>query len=52
MAYQVTIDFTRGPSFSAKVYAVSEQDAREAAKAEAPLYGFTDPVKNVIVRPA
>jgi hypothetical protein len=52
MAYKVTIDFKRGPSLSLDLYAANEQTAEAIAKAEAPLYGFTDTIKNVTVRPA
>jgi hypothetical protein len=52
MTYDVTIDFKRGPSLGINVYAVCELAAKEAAKREAPLYGFTDPIKSVTVRAA
>jgi hypothetical protein len=52
MAYHVTINFKRGPSVVLDIYATSPDAAKEAAKVEAPLWGFDAPIKNVSVRPA
>jgi hypothetical protein len=52
MAYKVTIDFQRGPSYGSTIVANTEQDAKQLAATEARGYGFDAPIKHVIVRPA
>jgi hypothetical protein len=51
MSYQVNIDFKNGPSLGLTIYAQDAETAKQAAKIEAPLYGFDAPIKNVTVRP-
>jgi hypothetical protein len=53
MAYQVTIDFQRGPSFGPlPVIADDRSQARSKAASEAIGYGFDAPIKKVTVREA
>ena len=52
MAYQVTIDFKRGPSCGLNVIAEDKSEASRKAMAEAVSYGFTAPIKKVTVREA
>jgi hypothetical protein len=50
MAYQVTIDFKRGPSIGLNVIADDRSQARSKAEYEAIGYGFDAPIKKVTVR--
>ena len=53
MAYQVTIDFKRGPSFGPlPVIADDRSQARDIATLEVRSYGFDAPIKKVTVREA
>ena len=53
MAYHVTIDFKRGPSFGPlPVIANDRSQAHSKAEQEARGYGFDAPIKKVTVREA
>lgn len=52
MKFKVTIDFSKGPSYSAEVHAAGEEDAQSWALKNARDCGFDAIPKKITVRPA
>lgn len=50
MKFYIEINYKKGPTFSTEVMAESEFQAKETALKHAKDWGFTHPVKRIIVR--